>query len=288
MSDVNGHAAADTMASWSKNTPGLCLYYVWIAYKEHGATSAVTYPTAYSAFLATQRRHYDYNPPKGVPVWLGQRGSSGVAAAGDVCISLGGGRVICTDWPVNGVIGSCTIQERIAQTGRPYLGWSEDFLGNNVLPAEPADVGVEPFPAPTETPSEEEDDMRPITILRVDADGKFIEGCQLHPSIGTDLEQFVHEDEFGDKAHSRTKGYVTTFRGGMVSDNWDVVVGWRRYGIKGDDISNVAEYISAQREYSRFVVESEGKIPEDLADAVVPPVVTPPVVVPPVVVPGKA
>jgi lysozyme family protein len=53
--------------------------------------------------------------------------------AGDVCISVGGGRVACTDYPGWGQVGTCTIDQRIAQTGRTYLGWTEDFLGNTTV-----------------------------------------------------------------------------------------------------------------------------------------------------------
>jgi hypothetical protein len=117
---------------------------------------------------------------------------------------------------------------------------------------------AEPISTP---PEEEEDDMRPITILRVNSNGVFVEGCRIHPGIGTDLKQFV--DEF----ISRTSGSVTTFRGGMVSADWGVVAGWRATDIKGADYGRstieftAADYISAQREASRLSVELAGQIP---------------------------
>lgn len=133
MPTIDGAAAATTLLNYAPlSKTGACLYYVWLAYKAHGATSSTTYPTAYSAWQATKRRHTDMNPPAGAAVWLGRRTSDG-NLAGDVCISVGGGRVACTDWPVWGGVGVATIAQRIAQTGRQYLGWSEDFLGNTVV-----------------------------------------------------------------------------------------------------------------------------------------------------------
>lgn len=150
MPTVDGVAAAHTLLSFTRVTPGYCLYYVWQAYKAHGATSSATYPTAYSAWQASAYKHAgDYNPPAGVPVYLGPRSGSN---AGDVMISLGGGKCAATDWPHNGVTGVCTIAQRMAQTNRPYLGWTEDILGNPIAQVRPT---------PTPTPDDEEDDDMP-------------------------------------------------------------------------------------------------------------------------------
>lgn len=124
---VNGRAAAQTLLSFRNITPGMCLHYVWQAYKQHGARVDGSWPTAYAGWFASPGKHEgDRNPPAGVPVWFGPRSGS---AAGDVVISLGGGRVAATDYPGWGQTGSCTIAERQAQIGRPYLGWTETILG---------------------------------------------------------------------------------------------------------------------------------------------------------------
>ena len=68
--------------------------------------------------------------PPGVPVWWGRRYDGNTD--GDVVISLGGGRVVATDWPYNGVIGVTTIDERERQIGRSYLGWTGDILGSPI------------------------------------------------------------------------------------------------------------------------------------------------------------
>ena len=123
---VDGDAAAQTLLGYRTCDPGFCLRYVWDAYEAHGATSNESFPTAYSAWLGSAGQHPgDWNPPSGVPVYLGPKASS---QAGDVMISLGGGWCAATDWPYNGVIGTCTIQDRVNQTGRPYLGWTETIL----------------------------------------------------------------------------------------------------------------------------------------------------------------
>lgn len=126
MNPVDGDAAAQTLLSWGVCDPGYCLHYVWQAYAAHGATSSESYGTAYEGWLGSAGQHPgDWNPPSGVPVYLGPRSGSN---AGDVMISLGGGMCAATDWPYNGVIGTCSISQRCNQTGRPYLGWTETIL----------------------------------------------------------------------------------------------------------------------------------------------------------------
>lgn len=147
---VDGIAAGRTLLGYRTCKPGLCLYYVWIAYKAHGATADGSYPTALSAWEASPGKHFDRNPPAGVPVYFGAKPSS---SAGDVVISLGGGRVAATDWPQYGVIGECTIDQRQAQIGRPYLGWTDNILGYPIKQVAPAVVEATPLPAspPEET-----------------------------------------------------------------------------------------------------------------------------------------
>jgi hypothetical protein len=149
---VDGVAAARTLLDRGTCDPGLCLYYVWLAYKAHGAVASGTYGTAYAAWLGSPGKNYDRNPPAGVPVYFGPRPGS---AAGDVVISLGDGRVAATDYPGWGVIGTCTLDERQAQIGRPYLGWTDNILGDPIANAAPATDGAEPFP--TTSPREDEE-----------------------------------------------------------------------------------------------------------------------------------
>ncbi|WP_295787522.1 hypothetical protein [uncultured Microbacterium sp.] len=158
---VDGVAAAQTLLSYRDIKGGMCLFYVWTAYKTHGARADGSYGTALEGWYGSPGKHAgDWNPPAGVPVWFGAKSSS---SAGDVVISLGGGRVACTDYPVYGVVGSCTIAERQRQIARPYLGWTETILG--------APIAFAGAPAPAEAPPVlipapplEQDDMEMIRI----------------------------------------------------------------------------------------------------------------------------
>lgn len=137
---VDGLAAAQAMLGFGRIRPGYCLYYVWQAYKAVGASTGRSAGTALEAWRESDGKHPgDWNPPPGVPVWFGAKPSSN---AGDVVISLGGGRVRVTEPPGrNNVVGDCTIAERAAQIGRPYLGWTERIFDQPI--SYPAPAGVE-------------------------------------------------------------------------------------------------------------------------------------------------
>lgn len=136
---VDGRAAARALLANGPIRGGLCLYYVWLAYKSVGASTGRNAGTALEGWQKSDGKHYnDRNPPAGVPVWFGAKASS---VAGDVVISLGGGRVACTDWPGYGTVGTCTIDERQRQIGRPYLGWTERIFD------QPIDYATAPAPA---------------------------------------------------------------------------------------------------------------------------------------------
>lgn len=124
----DGTRAAEVMQGFGTWRAGYCLEAVVSAYRKIGVPSlGRPAPTAYVGWQQSDLKHHgDRNPPAGVPVWWGPKKSS---AAGDVVISLGGGRVVATDWPTNGRIGVTTIDARERQIGRPYLGWTEDILG---------------------------------------------------------------------------------------------------------------------------------------------------------------
>lgn len=156
MGKINGAAAAAWLrAQGSLAHHGACLHYVWLAYKAQGAATGRHAGTALEAWSKTEGRHPgDRNPPAGVPVWFGERAGS---AAGDVVISLGDGMVVATDYPRYGVVGVCTIAERGAQIGRPYLGWSESIFDQPIAFTTPASAGTST--APPTTSEEEDEDM---------------------------------------------------------------------------------------------------------------------------------
>jgi len=158
MSKINGVAAA----AWLRAQGALahhsaCLHYVWQAYKAQGASTARSAYDALEAWNKTEGRHPgDRNPPAGVPVWFGAKPGS---AAGDVVISLGDGLVVATDYPRFGVVGVCTIAERQAQIGRPYLGWSEAIFDQPIAFTAPGAAASGASTAPPTTSEEEDEDM---------------------------------------------------------------------------------------------------------------------------------
>lgn len=87
---------------------------------------------------AVDKHPGDMNPPVGTVVVLGAAPGPRWPGdhnflAGDVALVIGpGGLLRATDYPTAGVVGNCTLKQRIAQTGRPYLGWVGDYYGNPI------------------------------------------------------------------------------------------------------------------------------------------------------------
>jgi hypothetical protein len=159
---VSGEAAIQTMTAARTWRPGYCLEAVWQAYKRNGARTSQAAPTAFSGWEGSGGKHHgDRNPPRGVPVWFGKKPSS---AAGDVVISLGGGYVLATDWPRNGVIGVCTIDQRQRQISRPYLGWTENILGYPIDFGQSAAGTASTAAVQAPAPIEEEEMSGPLFI----------------------------------------------------------------------------------------------------------------------------
>lgn len=157
---VDGRAAAQALLRFRTWRKGHCLEAVWAAYKSVGARATTTAKTATIGWERSAGKHPgDRNPPVGVPVWWGPKPSS---AAGDVVISLGDGKVAATDWPYNGVIGITTIDARERQIGRPYLGWTEEILGQSIDFERPSAGGGGLYP--TRPVSEEDDTMLALRI----------------------------------------------------------------------------------------------------------------------------
>ncbi len=72
-------------------------------------------------------KHYDRNPPRGVPVAF----SGGSRGYGHRAISLGGGKIRSTDMSStgyrSGVVGTTTIEQIERSMGVHYSGWSSTF-----------------------------------------------------------------------------------------------------------------------------------------------------------------
>lgn len=125
---VDGVAALATMRTLRGLTPGQCLRAVWLAYSAHGAHSEQTYATSADAERATGGWHRgDWNPPAGVPVWFGD---SPTSKDGDVGISSGGGNGVFV-WGTG--VHEVTLQQRAAEINRPYHGWTDRFMTDNII-----------------------------------------------------------------------------------------------------------------------------------------------------------
>jgi hypothetical protein len=134
---LNGQAAINWMRAKRTNVPGSCLNTVWQAYGSHSSIGAHAgqYPDAIDGWLyATKRHPNDLNPPAGFPVWYGPSPTrtDDNAGAGDVVISIGNGQIIGTDVGGAGRIGVMSLISRGQIIQRPYLGWTEDFLGYDI------------------------------------------------------------------------------------------------------------------------------------------------------------
>lgn len=261
---VNGSAAANWLRSQKRLAHfGACLHYVWQAYKAQGASTGHSARTALQAWnLSDGKHHGDRNPPAGVPVWFGAKPSS---AAGDVVISLGGGKVVCTDYPTYGRVGVCTIAQRQAQIGRPYLGWTERIFDQPIAlpstvevtkptPTKPAPP--KPIPAPDPEPILEEDDMPQVNKHETKAEWMLID-----PDVGTDLDRLGSGS--GGRATIRTeqtaKGVVNTYRGFLVTTDPYIGAAWGRsycrpYG-NAPLTRKDADWRLAQSEAARLSVE---------------------------------
>ncbi|WP_022899136.1 hypothetical protein [Humibacter albus] len=160
MTTIDGLAAANRAQQTTTNTPGYCLATVngYFGNLSSIGAHAGQYPDAIDVYnndggkLGTLAE-----PPRGsVVLWGATSGPRWAGdenwTAGDICISLGGGYVRASDWPSSGRVGTCTIQQRTNQVGRPYLGAQTGFLGYTI------DLG-----ATAAATTESEDDM-PIIV----------------------------------------------------------------------------------------------------------------------------
>jgi len=234
---IDGHAAAQTLLGYGDGIDrGYCLHYVWQAYKTHGARTDRSAPTALVGWERSDGKHPgDRNPPPGVPVWWGRRYDGN--ADGDVVISLGGGRVVATDWPSWGVVGITTIDEREAQIGREYLGWTEAIF----------DVPVYAPPAPDLSPApvtSEEDDM---IVYRWNGEHCFAVGYERIYHIPDVAQLGTAEALYGPRRELDNQGLtVLLLTQGIHWDAVDAVLRGAAFGANG-------------RYWSRQIAEGEAQ-----------------------------
>lgn len=90
-----------------------------------------------TAWDRAQIKHRETNPtkiPRGVPVFFEL-----ATAADHVVLSLGNGRCISNDFVVDGRIDVVSIAD-IARRWGPLLGWTQDLVGNRVIPDQEDDM----------------------------------------------------------------------------------------------------------------------------------------------------
>ncbi|UCR88323.1 hypothetical protein [Mycetocola spongiae] len=138
--NLDGAAAAARLLGYGTWQTGMCLNAVWNAFGRPAGDGKSPYSLARHGWENTpvNRRHTDRNPPLGAVVYFLNRAHP--VAAGHIAIALGDRDALAsTDQPRAGHTGRTTIAaiER-AWGGRRYLGWSDYFLGHNIITGAPA------------------------------------------------------------------------------------------------------------------------------------------------------
>ena len=132
---------------------GYCLNFVWnciSAPKSYGC------PDANAAWSRATQKVRTGTPPAGAPVYF----SGG--SHGHIAISLGGGRIRSTDWPVKGRVGTTTIGDLCREwygSQSNYRGWSRDLCGDPIPGLQP--VWHAPVPAKPTNLRIDVSDVRP-------------------------------------------------------------------------------------------------------------------------------
>jgi hypothetical protein len=100
--------------------PGMCCQFVWNCI---AAPRSFGLADANAAWQRSKSRRGDQGPPPGAPVyWAGGK-------HGHIALSVGGGSVRSTDWPVKGRVGDVGIARITSAWGITYRGWSTDWAG---------------------------------------------------------------------------------------------------------------------------------------------------------------
>ncbi|WP_436036061.1 hypothetical protein [Microbacterium sp. LjRoot45] len=137
---LDGQAAARKLLAKKVNRPLACLYEVFqiFPFKRSDAPNAYTSARVSWNRTPVSRRHVgDRNMPAGAVVYFKLRIEDGTVDPwpGHICLSLGGNRIVSTDWPTRGRIGATTIDElerKWASNEVEFLGWTDWIGGHNV------------------------------------------------------------------------------------------------------------------------------------------------------------
>lgn len=144
---LSGKTAAERLLGYRRWQTGMCLQAVWNAFGTPKSDGKSPYMLARQGWETTplSRRSYDRAPPLGAVVYfINTRNPS---APGHIAIALGQGDAIAsTDKPGTGQIGRSSIADiEKSWGGRTYVGWTDYFLGHDIITGDPATA--KPVPA---------------------------------------------------------------------------------------------------------------------------------------------
>jgi len=149
MATLDGVAAADRMIGFGTYRAGMCLEATSKALGSYALQSDrpgfYTYALRGWENTPADRKRYDRTPPKGAVIYF----SASSNGYGHICLSLGGGRIVSTDVPRNGVVGATTIDALERAWGRRFLGWAAWLMGHEVTVA----AAEAPAPAAGDAPA---------------------------------------------------------------------------------------------------------------------------------------
>lgn len=135
--NFDGNAAAQRMIARGTAPHLSCLETVADAIKgDVSSDSPGSYGMAIDGWnrAPADRRHpYTTNMPPGMAFYA----STANRPDGHVVITLGGDRVVSTDTPSAGYIGVTTVAELVDRMGITPLGWTDWFLGHNLITTSP-------------------------------------------------------------------------------------------------------------------------------------------------------
>jgi len=122
---------------------GYCANFTWNCVTSGRKTYGIA--DANAAWDRATQKVTTGTPPAGAPVyWAGY-------AHGHIAVSVGGGRVRSTDWPIKGQVSEVDIETITRDWGITYRGWSRDFAGDpipglekKVIPAPAASIPKPP------------------------------------------------------------------------------------------------------------------------------------------------
>lgn len=130
---------AKSYTSWRTNR---CLNFV--RNMIHG-TATIGLPDARSAWNKATKKVTTGTPPPGAPVYW----QTFSHPYWHIAVSIGGGYVRSTDWPVKGRVGTVSISQMTRSWNMKYLGWSRDLAGRDIRGLEAKTVSTLPaIPAP--------------------------------------------------------------------------------------------------------------------------------------------